>query len=152
MQRTRYALTSLTKVVACAILALGALAQIQAAEKADKKVDPTGTWKWTQAGRQGGAEREFSLKLKLDGEKLTGKLTQPARGGGGGTTDIEIKDGKLKGDEISFTTSVEGRGGNTVTSKYNGKISGDTIKGKIERPGRDGATQETKWEPKREAD
>jgi|SRR5437773_8838642 len=147
MQRTRYALTSLTKVVACAILALGNVAQIQAAEKADKKVDPTGTWKWTRPGRNGGADQEFSLKLKLDGDKLTGKLTAPARGGQ--TSDTDIKDAKLKGEEISFTTSVE-RGGNTITAKYNGKISGDTIKGKIETE-RGGNTRSNDWEAKREA-
>jgi hypothetical protein len=146
MERTQHALTSLIKVVTCAALALGAITQAQAQ---DKKVDPTGTWKWTVAGRQGGQDREFTLKLKQEGEKLTGKLTAPGRQGA--TTETDIKEAKLKGDEISFTTSVA-RGENTITSKYNGKISGDTIKGKIERPGRDGGTQETKWEAKREAE
>ena len=146
MQRKQHGLISLIKVAACAVLALGVAAQVQAQ---DKKADPNGTWKWTQPGRNGGPDREFSLKLKLEGEKLTGKLTAPGRQGA--TTETEIKEGKLKGDEISFTTSIE-RGGNTFTSKYNGKISGDTIKGKIERPGRDGGTQETKWEAKREAE
>lgn len=134
MQRKQQALASITKVVVCAVLALGAAAQVQAQ---DKKVDPTGVWKWTRPGRQGGADVEISLKLKVEGDKVTGKLTQPARGGGGGTTDTDIKDAKLKGDEISFSTAIEGRGGNVVTTKYNGKISGDTIKGKSEREGQD---------------
>ena len=144
MQRTQHALTSLIKVVTCAILALGAVAQTQAQ---DKKVDPSGTWKWTRPGRNGGADQELSLKLKLDGDKVTGTLTQPQ---GGQTRDVEIKDAKLKGDEISFTTSVE-RGGNTTTSKYSGKISGDTLKGKIETD-RNGQATSRDWEAKRAAD
>ena len=90
------------------------------------------------------------MKLKLEGEKVTGAVTRPGRQGGEPVT-TEIKEAKLKGDEISFITSVE-RGGNTFTTKYAGKISGDAIKGKIEAPGRDGQTNSRDWEAKREAD
>src|SRR5437899_3681717 len=124
MNSTQNALTSLIKVAACAILALGAVAQAQ-----DKKADPTGTWTWSQPGRSGGPERKSTLKLKLDGDKLTGTLSAPGRGGQ--NSDADIADGKLKGDEISFTVTREFNG-NKVTAKYNGKISGDSIKGKIE--------------------
>jgi hypothetical protein len=142
MQRKQNSLTSL--VVAAALLALGALTQTQAADS--KKADATGTWTWTAPARGGGAERKMTLKLKADGEKVTGTLSQP--GQGGQTRDIEIKDGKLKGDELSFSTSVE-RGGNTITMKYNGKISGDRIKGKVER---EGQGQPRDWEAKREVE
>ena len=114
---------------------------------AARAADVTGTWKWSQPGRQGGDPIQITLKLKADGEKVTGTLTRPGRDGN--TTDIEIKEGKLKGDEISFITSVE-RGGNTFTTKYHGKLSGDSIKGKIETPGRDGNTREVDWDAKRE--
>ena len=46
----------------------------------DKKHDPTGTWKWET--ERGGQKRETTLKLKLDGDKLTGTIT--AGGGKGG--------------------------------------------------------------------
>jgi len=148
MQRTQPILTSLLKIVSCAVLALMGIAQSQADDA--KKADPAGTWTWSTPGRDGAEPRKSTLKLKVDGEKVTGTLTLPGRAGGQ-PRDVEIKDAKLKGDEVSFSTSFE-RGGNTVTTKYNGKISGDTIKGKIEGPGRDGNTNTRDWEAKRETD
>src|SRR5438067_571294 len=143
MQPTK-PLASLLNVLTCALLALGAAAQVQAADKAD----PSGTWTWTQPGRNGGPDRKSTLKLKADGDKVTGTLSAPGRGGQ--ATDTEIGDGKIKGDEVSFTVTREFNG-NKVVSKYNGKVSGDTIKGKVERPGRNGGDPTTTdWEAKRE--
>ena len=139
MQNKPHPLTSLIQAGVCAIFALGIVAQVQAA-------DPAGTWTWTFAGRQGGPERKMSLKLKVEGQKLTGTLTAPGRQGA--TTDTEIADGKVKGDEISFTVTRE-FGGNKMTSKYTGKVSADAIKGKIETE-RNGETQSRDWEAKRE--
>jgi hypothetical protein len=145
MQRTQHAFISLTKIAACAILALGAADQVRAADKG-----PNGTWTWTVPGRNGGADRKNTLTLKVDGDKLTGKLSSPGRQGA--ATDTEISDGKLKGDEVSFTVTREGQNGNKFTTKYNGKISGDTIKGKVELPARGGGEATTRdWEAKREA-
>src|SRR5438477_7059955 len=115
MKSTQNVLTTLSRVAACAILALSAVAQAQ-----DKKADPTGTWTWTTPGRNGGPERKSTLKLKLDGDKLTGTMAAGRQGG----TDTEISDGKIKGDEVSFTVTRENNG-NKFTSKYNGKLSGD---------------------------
>jgi hypothetical protein len=112
-----------------------------AANAQDKKVDPTGTWKWTTTG-QGGQTRETTLKLKLEGDKLTGTIS--GRGG-----DTAISEAKLKGDEISFQVTREFNG-NKVTSKYNGKISGNSIKGKVETD-RGGQTRSRDWEAKKEA-
>src|SRR5262245_23582886 len=148
MQRTQHSLSALLKIISCAALAFGAVTQIQADD--DKKADANGTWTWSTPARGGGEPRKVSLKLKVDGDKVTGTLTMPGRQGGE-ARNVEIKDAKLKGDEISFTTSFQ-RGDNTVTTKYNGKISGDTIKGKIEAPGRDGNTSTRDWEAKRETD
>jgi hypothetical protein len=145
MQRKQHILPSLIKVVTCAILALGAVAQVQAE---DKKADPNGTWTWTTPGRNGGPERKSTLKLKSEGDKLTGTLTAPGRGGQ--ASDTAIADAKLKGDEISFTVTREFNN-NKVTAKYNGKISGDTIKGKIETE-RDGQTNSRDWEAKRDTE
>ena len=150
-----------TSLLITAVVALGTAVSLSAA---DKKADPNGTWTWTMQGRggQGGnanaTPRKSTLKLKADGDKLTGTLTQPAfgRGGQGGGAaaaprDIEISDGKIKGDEISFSVKREVNN-NTFVTKYNGKIEGDTIKGKMERPGRNGGDPvSTDWEAKREA-
>jgi len=143
MKRPQHALASLTQIVTCAILALGAVVQAQ-----DKKADPTGTWTWTTPGRNGGPDRKSTLKLKVEGDKLTGTLAAPGRGGQ--SNDSAIADGKLKGDEISFTVIRE-FGGNKITVKYNGKISGDSIKGKIETE-RNGQTNSRDWEAKRETE
>ena len=131
-------------LAACAFLALCALAPVQAA---DKKNDPSGTWTWTVPGRNGGADRKNTLKLKVDGDKLTGTVSAPGRQGGE-ARETEITDGKVKGDEVSFTVTRE-FGGNKITQKYNGKVSGDTLKGKMEFE-RNGETQSRDWEAKRE--
>jgi hypothetical protein len=111
-------------------------------------VDPTGTWKWTTPGRNGGQGREMTLKLKLDGDKLTGTIATPGRQGGQ-SRDTAIEDGKVKGDEISFSVTREFNG-NKMTTKYSGKVSGDTIKGKTESE-RNGQPQSRDWEAKKEA-
>ncbi|MHB8522119.1 MAG: hypothetical protein ACYDH9_15345 [Limisphaerales bacterium] len=140
MQRKQHRLIPLIKVITCGILALGAFTQAQAGP------DPSGSWTWTTPGRNGGPDRKSTLKLKVDGEKVTGTLSAPGRGGQG--SDTEISDGKLKGDEVSFTVNREFNG-NKITFKYNGKIDGDTIKGKIEiqREGQDARSRD--WEAKR---
>jgi hypothetical protein len=132
MQRV---LTFLAQISVCLML-VGLTAKAD-----DKKVDPTGTWKWSQPGRNGGAARESTLKLKLDGDKLTGKMA-------GRNNDTDIEDAKIKGDEISFKVTREFNN-NKFTAKYTGKLSGDTIKGKIETE-RDGNAQSRDWEAKRE--
>lgn len=125
------------------VLALG-VTEVRAADKV------SGTWSWTQQGRRGGQGgdnadapvRKTTLKLKADGEKLTGTLAQPAggrggQGGGGGgqPRETEISDGKVKGDEISFSVKREFNG-NAFVTKYTGKVEGDKITGKIEMPAR----------------
>lgn len=141
MRNTQQTLTSLIRLFACGILALGAVAQAQ-----DKKTDPSGTWTWTSPGRNDGPERKSTLKLKQEGEKLTGTVATTGRQAQ--ANDIVIENAKVKGDEVSFTVTREFQG-NKVAAKYTGKISGDTIKGKIETD-RDGQTRSRDWEAKRE--
>ena len=128
-------IASLLQLTACLMLMLAANSF------AADKVDPTGTWKWSFTG-QNGQTRETTLKLKMDGDKLTGTVS-------GRNNDTAIENAKLKGDEISFEVTREFNG-NKFTSKYNGKISGDSIKGKQEFQ-RNGETQSRDWEAKREA-
>ena len=98
-------------------------------------------------GRNGGAERKMTLKLKTEGDKVTGKLISPGRQGGD-PVETDIKDGKIKEGEVSFTVTREFNG-NKMTSKYTGKVTAETIKGKIETE-RDGETRSRDWEAKRE--
>ena len=140
MQHRQRPLTSLLKAVACTLLTLAAVAQA---------ADPTGTWTWTTPGRNGGPDRKSTLKLKTEGDKLTGKVSNPGRNGGE-ARETEITDGKVKGDEVSFTLTREFNG-NKFTQKFNGKLADDTIKGKMEFE-RNGETQSRDWEAKRETD
>ena len=118
------------QIAALALVAAGLTLAARAAE------NPTGTWKWSFTP-PGGQATETTLKLKVDGGKLSGTV---ARAGGNETA---IEDAKLAGDEISFSVSRE-RNGQKTTTKYSGKISGDSIKGKSESPR--GARD---WEAKR---
>ena len=126
---------SLLQLAVCLLLVTGIRATA-----ADKKADPTGTWKWSTTG-QNGQVRESTLKLKLDGDKLSGTIS-----GRGGETAIDSP--KLAGDDISFSVTREFNG-NKFTSKYTGKLSGNTIQGKIETE-RDGQTQSRDWDAKKE--
>ena len=77
--------------------------------------------KWTaQVPGRGGQTREQTFTFKAEGDKLTGTAS-------GMQGDNPISDGKISGDEISFTVKVNFNG-NDVTLLYKGKVSGDEIK------------------------
>lgn len=130
-------LTKLTKIMLGAALLLGAFTQVQAA-------DPSGTYMWTTPGRNGGADRTNTLVLKLDGDKLTGTLSAPGRGGA--VTETKIADGKVTGADISFCV-VRTFNGNSMTNKYSGTLADGAIKGKVESE-RNGQPQSRDWEAK----
>lgn len=111
--------------------------------------DANGTWTWTQQARGGGGGegRKMTLKLKAEGEKLTGTLTAPGREGAE-PRPAQISEGKVKGDEVTFNVTRE-IGGNSMTAKYSGKVAGDTLKGKITTT-RNGEERARDWEAKRE--
>jgi hypothetical protein len=113
--------------------------------------DITGKWVAEQPGRNGGPARQITFDLKADGATLTGTMTggmggggrRGGGGGGGGAAATpqarEISDGKIDGNNISFTVKVEFNG-NTMVSKYEGTLSGDELKLKVNREGRNGPT------------
>ncbi|MGA2499047.1 MAG: hypothetical protein ABSH20_15000 [Tepidisphaeraceae bacterium] len=113
---------SLTAVLAA--VALFCFAGVFSAVAADATA--TGTWKWSTPGRNNGPARESVLKLKQDGEKLTGTINS----GGQNATDVEIKEGSIKGADITFKV-VRTRNNQDMTITYTGKLDGDTITGKI---------------------
>ena len=110
----------------------------------DQKTDPSGTYMWTMPGRNGGPDRTNTLTLKLDGDKLTGKLTTPGRGGK--AMEADINDAKLDGSKVAFTV-VRSFNGNSFTNNYSGTVADGSIKGKMEFT-RDGDTQSRDWEAK----
>lgn len=78
-----------------------------------------------------GQTRQTIFTLKADGDKLTGTVSS-AMGGG----EAAISDGKIAGDEISFSV-VRERDGNTFKMNYKGKVVGDELKLTMSMEGRD---------------
>jgi uncharacterized protein (DUF2147 family) len=106
--------------------------------RAEDKPNPTGTWKYTT--EVNGQSLEVTIKLRLEGNKLTGTVS---------ALDMEskIEDGKYRDGEVSFKVNREVNG-NKFTIKYQGKIQGDTFKGKRELE-RDGQRNTREFEAKR---
>ena len=78
--------------------------------------DPTGTWTWTTPKGVG------TLKLKLEGEKVTGVMVRKAG-------DLQVEYGILKDGAISFRVPGKTPGGQPMVHMYQGKLVGDTIQG-----------------------
>ena len=108
---------------------------------ADDRPNPTGTWKY--AADVNGQSIDVTIKLKLEGDKLTGTVA---------ALDMEskIEDARYKDGEVSFKVNRE-MNGNKFTIKYTGQIKGDTFKGKRELE-RDGQTNTRDFEAKRSKD
>lgn len=81
--------------------------------------DVTGKWTAQVPGRQG-ATVETTITLKVEGDKLTGTISNPQG-------ESAIADGKVSGDDVSFTVTREFQG-NSFKMIYKGKVSGDEIK------------------------
>ena len=128
------------KRASCVALSLLVVAGFAGTSLAADKADPAGTWKWSVTFNN--QTRDMTLKLKLDGDKLSGTML------GRDNTETAIDDAKFKDDEVSFSVTRE-RDGQKRTTKYKGKLEGDTIKGKAEFE-RDGQTNSRDWEAKRE--
>jgi hypothetical protein len=137
MKIKNYSKTILSSCTA-AILLIAAAAQA---------ADPSGTWTWSTPGRDGGAERVTTLVLKVEGSKLTGKISAPGRDAQ--PTETPITSGKIDGDNISFDL-VREFNGNSITNKYSGVVTADKITGKIEAS-RNGQPQSREWVAKHAA-
>ena len=132
-------------------LTIGVSGLTVGASAADGKpvINPTGTWKITFS------KQTYEPTLKL---KLAGAISH---GAGGKSEELTIEDGKLKGDQVAFTTHQFARfyqnsvlqppDTNRMThSKFQGQISGDTIKGRVERESTmTGTVQTLEWVAKR---
>lgn len=95
--------------------------------------DVTGKWTAQVPGRNG-QTREATFNLKVDGNSVTGTVSGP-RG------DNPISEGKIDGDQISFSQTMEFNG-NTMKIMYKGTVSGDEIKFTRMREGGEGQGQE----------
>ena len=85
--------------------------------------DTSGKWTAQVPGRSG-QMRDVTFVLKASGENLTGTMS-------GRNGDVPISDGKVSGDDLSFSVTQD-FGGNSVTQKFTGKVVGNEIKFKRE--------------------
>ena len=77
--------------------------------------------KWTaEVPGRGGNTQSTTFNFTVSGDVLTGTVS----GGRGG--DAPISDGKVSGDTVSFTQTLNFNG-NEIKISYTGKVSGDTI-------------------------
>jgi uncharacterized protein (DUF2147 family) len=81
--------------------------------------DITGKWAAEVTGRNG-EKRTQVFNLKADGDKLTGTVV------GMGGREMNIEEGKITGDDLSFAVTMEFNG-NTRKMEYKGKVVGDEI-------------------------
>src|SRR5262245_11894279 len=81
-----------------------------------------GKWTAKVPGGQGGGESEVTLGFKVDGNTVTGTLNNSQVPG-----EVEIKEGKITGDEVSFHL-VRTIGQAETKVLWKGKIAGDEIK------------------------
>lgn len=82
---------------------------------------PEGTWTWERT--LGEKDLDVTMKAKLEGDKVTGKVSNRKRGG------LDILHGRFKDGRITF--ELEGKiGAVEFTSKFEGQLVGDNIRGK----------------------
>ena len=107
-------------LIFCALFAL-TVATLSAA-------DVTGKWTAEVQGRNG--PRTVTFDLKQDGSNLTGTMQ------GMGPEPVNISDGKVDGDNVSFVVRREFNG-NEMKINYTGKLEGGNLVMKSQREGSD---------------
>jgi hypothetical protein len=76
--------------------------------------------KWTGKVETPNGSRDVNMTFKVDGTNLTGTVS-------GRQSDSPIENGKVEGDDISFTVTRKFND-MEVKTNYTGKITGDSIK------------------------
>ncbi len=87
--------------------------------------DVTGTWTGQMPTRNG-ETRDVTFKLKQAGNTVTGAMSAF-------DNDIEIKDGKIDGEKISFTVTLEI--GDGIKLLFNGTVKDNEIQMTRQREG-----------------
>lgn len=97
--------------VVCVLAAVPALA-----------ADVAGKWTGQVPAAQGQAESVITFVFKVDGDNLTGTINNSQQPG-----DVELKEGKVTGDDITFSLT-RNIGGTDTKVVWKGTIAGDEIK------------------------
>jgi len=124
-QRSR---SGLLLAILCAAIAPAAQAQKEgdkAPPAAGQRADVSGDWKLTGTKREDPDPRELSMSLKQQDDTFTGTLVT-------NKGQFEIKDGKVKGREITFSLQIPQP---AMTADCSGSVDGDVIKASCKMPG-----------------
>jgi len=97
--------------VVCVLAAVPALA-----------ADVAGKWTGQVPAAQGQAESVITFVFKVDGDNLTGTINNSQQPG-----DVELKEGKVTGDDITFSLT-RNIGGTDTKVVWKGTMAGDEIK------------------------
>jgi hypothetical protein len=89
--------------------------------------DIDGTWTGKMAGPDGGEGFPIGFTFKAEGATLTGSMPGMPSPDGAPAKPIPIKDGKIDGNNISFSVAFD-FGGQEMKIDYKGVLSGDTLK------------------------
>ncbi|MBI2929697.1 MAG: hypothetical protein HYY24_28895 [Verrucomicrobia bacterium] len=100
----------------------------------------SGEWVWTMDTPNGPVSA--ALILKAEGDKVTGKFARDE------TRWLEIQDGKLTGNEFSWTVKRDRPDGSILTYRMSGKVEGDKITAKALTT-LDGNEATSEWSAKR---
>jgi hypothetical protein len=89
--------------------------------------DPSGLWSGSMTGRDGN-QREVSFRFAADGPRLTGSMLGPTG------NEIEISDGKVQGEEVTFKVVLNWNG-RPAALLYRGRLTGGELRLKMQRVG-----------------
>jgi len=100
------------------------------------QVNVTGTWELSWETQRGATTSTFTFAQ--EGATFTGtaQMTMggpPGGGGGGGTREVEITDGKVEGNTVTFSMPMR-RGDQTMSFTFTGTVTGDTMEGTMTTP------------------
>ena len=124
----------------CVLVAGCWISSVVMAQEKPVAVDPSGTWRWEY--ELNGESMKDSLKLNIDKDNKVVGIYQ-----GRSEKTIEIKDGKMEGDSLSFYFSVDYQN-MPVKLTFKGKIKKDEIDGNVVAETSEGS-QDFPWAPKR---
>jgi hypothetical protein len=109
-----------------------ALLLLAGAQEIQAQVDITGTWEISWETQRGATTSTFTFAQ--EGNAFTGVAQMAMRGppggggGGAGTREIEITDGKVEGNTVTFSMAM-GMGERSMSFTFTGTVTGDTMEG-----------------------
>jgi hypothetical protein len=108
-----------------ALLLFAGVQQVQA------QVDITGAWEISWETQRGATNTTITFAQEdnaFTGVAQMAAMGRPGGGGGGGAREVEITDGKIDGNKITFSMAM-GMGERSMTFTFTGTVTGDTMEG-----------------------